>query len=345
MRIYSVVSAAVSGIFMVGVSTTALAGACGVGAVCNSGLNPALLPYEGVPSASCNVRPVMGVQPANNCNGGVVNHGIVADPLAPVNAYNTTPYGYLKTFAYKNTPNVNIMRVHTRAPLVALNDVPTGFRGGCNPATTGYCRAGSARPVMAPSTAPVPAPVPVQVRIGSGYNQANFASRQYGNNILTPGIAHIPTSIVDRSPITHIGGVPQQQVSSVTTVNGTYGPGYSNPRPVMRPRQMGGNVIGHVSGGSYTYRTAGTPDYWEKTSGATVVDGLPATQILCRRAGTPGTSRTVNVVRPVIGVPRPVPVAVRVPVAVHGSVRPVCRTAPMPMQRPMSPMAGSRWTY
>jgi len=370
MRIYSVVSAAVSGILMVGVSTVALAGSCGGGVVCNSGLNASVMPYEGVRSASCNVRPSVGVRPVgvrsvNNCNPGVVNHGVNVDPLAPVNSYSTAPYGYLKTFAYKNTPNVNVMRVHTRGQMVPMNAAPTGFSGGCNPVSTGYCRTGGT-PVAMPQVRPLPMPqmrapmqimgtpimrapvAPVQVRTGQGYNPANFAPRQYGSNVLTPGTAHIPTSIVDRSPITHIDGVAQQQVSSVTTVNGTYGARFNGPRPVqpqMRP-QMGGNVIGHVSGGSYTYKTAGTPDYWEKTSGATVVDGLPATQILCRRGGAPGTSRTVNVVRPVIGVPRPVPTAVRVP------VRPVCGPVAMPqqrvMQRPMPaqmPAPGGRWAY
>ena len=364
MRIYSVVSAAVSGILMAGVSSVALAGSCGGGGiVCNSGFNAGIMPYEGVRSATCNTRLVARAMPVQNCNPGVVVHPGGADPLAAVHTYANAPYGYLKTFDYKNSPNVNVMRVRSRAPMVNLNDVPTGYRGGCNPSTTGYCRAGGARPmaapmpVMRPMLRPMPRPMivqapvmraPVEVRTGQGYNPANFASRQYGSNVLTPGTAHIPTSIVDRSPITHIGGVPQQRVSSVTTVNGTYGQGYSNPRPVMgmrpaprpamRPR-MGGNVIGHVSGGSYTYRTAGTPDYWEKTSGATVVDGLPATQILCRRSGTAGTSRTVNVVRPVIGVPRPVPVAVRVP------VRPVCGTAPRPMMPRAMPRVGGRWTY
>lgn len=353
MRIYSVVSAAVSGILLVGVSSAAFAGSCGGGVGCSSGFNQARLPYEGVPSAACHIRPVMGVLPANNCGAGVVNHGIAPDPLAAVHSYNTAPYGYLKTFEYKNTPNVNVMRVRHRAPMAALNNVPTGFTSGCNPASTGYCRAGGVMPVVMPrpvmrpvmhlAPRPVfrPAPVaPVQIRTASGYNPANFAPRQYGSNVLTPGTAHIPTSIVDRSPITHIGGVPQQQVSSVTTVNGTYGgnsaQSFASYQRLPRGGQMGGNIIGYVSGGSYTYRTPGTPDYWEKTSGATVVDGLPATQILCRRAGTAGATRTVNVVRPVIGVPRPVPTAVRVP---------VCGPMPISVQRPMPTMAGGRWTY
>jgi len=262
----------------------------------------------------------------------------------------------LKNFAYKNTPNVNVTRVRSRVPMVNLNDVPTGYSGGCNSAATGYCRTAAPRPILRAPVMPVrPAPVvmrapvaPVQVRVGSGYNPANFAPRQYGNNVLTPGIAHIPTSIVDRSPITHIDGVPQQRVSSVTTVNGTYGRGYSASRPVA-PQAMvqrlprGGNVLGYVNGGSQTFVRPGTPDYWAKTSGATVVDGLPATQILCRRAGTPATRHTVNVVRPVIGVPTPVPTAVPVP------VRPVCgqapMAAPMPMRAPMRAPIGSRWTY
>ena len=171
------------------------------------------------------------------------------------------------------------------------------------------------------------------------------------------GIANIPTSIVDRSPITHIDGVPQPQIRSVTTapmasttVNVVATPA---PRPVPAPQ---GRVLGYVNGGSFTKVTPGTPDYWEQTSGMTIVDGLPATKIVCRRAGTPARVETVNVKRPVIGVPTPVPTAVAVP------VHPVCAPAPMrvhskkaakkmakrmrKMQRQMPRMAhGSRWSY
>ncbi len=47
-------------------------------------------------------------------------------------------------------------------------------------------------------------------------------------------------------------------------------------------------------------------DYWEKTSGPTIVDGMPATQVFCRRPVPVPTP----VHRPVIGVPVPVPTPV-----------------------------------
>jgi len=45
-----------------------------------------------------------------------------------------------------------------------------------------------------------PAPQPLRTWIGGGYDPSKFIPRQYGENTFTPGIAHIPTSIVDRSP-------------------------------------------------------------------------------------------------------------------------------------------------
>ena len=355
MRIYSVVSATLGGVLLMGVSTSALAGCGGnYGNVnCDTRFNPGVVNYEGVRNVTCRTRPVGNVLPAGGCVAPSVVQANTPDPLAPVNTYNHNPYGYLKTFTYKNTPDVNVMRVYARAPQVGLSDVPTGFSGGCTPTPTRYCRGGRALTVTMPQTAPrpmfsiAPRPVmrpipvaPVRVRTGGGFNASNFASRVYGENKFTPGIAHIPTSIVDRSPITHIDGVPQKQIRSVTTVNGTYGVGQRSTMTNYQggSRVYGGNLLGHVSGGSYTYTKPGSPDYWEKTSGATIVNGLPATQILCRRQGTGATTQTVNVVRPVIGVPQPVPT----PVAVGVSS---CQQPPAPMAMGNRPFPGSRWTY
>ncbi len=331
MRI-RIITAAVGGMVAMGVGTTALAGS-------------GVMAYEGVESATCRAQLLQGVR-MQNCNPGYVLHAAPADPRAAVGSYTSNPYGYLKTVEYKNTQNVNVMRIRAHAPLVGLDDVPTGYRGGCDPATTGYCRAGAvrppvmARPVMRPRIMVAPAPRSVRsvpqmstglVQYGHGYDPSKFAPRQYGSTAFVPGIANIPTSIVDRSPITHIDGVPQPQpiVHSVTTAR------QSGPAVQARPAAPQGRVLGYVNGGSYTTVTPGKPDYWEKTSGATVVGGLPATQILCRRAGTPPTSRTVNVRRPVIGVPTPVPTPVPVPVC----------AGPRPAPVDLPPMAGGRWTY
>ena len=147
-------------------------------------------------------------QAGPNCNPGAV----VVDPYTPqfdqVTIRNTEPLGHLRSVNFQRAPNVSITRVHGLAPNVALNDAPSGFTNGCNPSSTVYCRAGAgaAAPVAA---APVisfePAPItqiqrPLRTWIGGGYDPSKFIPRQYGENTFTPGIAHIPTSIVDRSP-------------------------------------------------------------------------------------------------------------------------------------------------
>lgn len=331
MRIYRLVTAAMSGVFMASVSTAAFAGCGG-----NVGCNPNLAAYEGVSSAVCS-----GPAPVANCNPGVSVYGNAADPRANVGVYNSTPYGHLKTVQYQNTQNVNIMRVHSRAPAVALSDAPSAFTGGCTPTSTAYCRAPQGTPVrVSLNAAPAPAPVYVapapRVSYGSGYNAANFASRQYGSTDFVPGIAHVPTSIVDRSPITHIDGVPQPQVRSVTTANtSVVSSGHSyGPRPAI-----GGNVIGSVVTGQYSYQPPGGGMYWEKTSGPTVVDGLPATQILCRRQAPRPAPVNVRVVSPVIGVPQPVPT----PVPVQVGCAPVQPHAMHANSRYGAPTG--RWTY
>ncbi len=319
--------------------------------------------YEGVPSV-CNTQ--MGQYGrAVNCNPGVVVHQSAQDRLAPIASYASAPYGHLKTVEYKNTPNVNIMRMYSRAPQVGLNDVPTGVTSGCRPETTGYCRKPNMRPNMRPVMAnPAPAvvsrPVNVQIFDKPATETPRHTGRIYGSLELVRGIAHIPTSIVDRSPITHIDGVPQKQVRSVTTVNGHYEAGVGStmrrpapitvnsvvntapvnvtmPAPVVRTQPPAGNVLGYVDAGSYTKVTPGTPDYWEKVSDMTIVDGLPATKIICRRSGKPAKYETVRIKRPVIGVPTPVPTAVKVPVQAY----PLCPPAPN-----MPKLAGApRWNY
>jgi hypothetical protein len=180
-----------------------------------------------------------------------------------------------------------------------------------------------AAPVVAAPVHYAPRPAPVQrlrTFTGSGYNPANFASRTYGNNAFTPGIANIPTSIVDRSPITHIGGIPQARVNSVTTAS--------------RHTYAQQNVIGHRISSSVVHQAPSAGGYWEKTSGPTMVGGMLATQIICRRQAPRPAPVRVNVVRPVIGVPTPVPT----PLPQIGCVpaQPVAAHVPT--------RYGSRWT-
>ncbi len=285
------------------------------------------------------------------CNPGVVVHPGVAAMPAPVDVYSSNPYGYLQQFEYKGTPDVNITRIYGQRPTVALSDHPSQFTNGCQPSSTVYCRAPQAQP--APVAQPVIAPpMPVIAPRPS----VNLAPRQYGSTELVRGIAHVPTSIVDRSAITHIDGVPQPRISSVTTAQSATTTVTQSVRPQSPAPQ--GRVLGYVNAGSYTYQPPGGGRYWEKTSGPTMVDGLPATQILCRRETPRPAPVTVNVVRPVIGVPQPVPTPV--PVQAQPQPQPQCAPVPMgpvapapyaggpqvPMLGPMySDRFGSRWEY
>ncbi|MEE9271878.1 MAG: hypothetical protein V3U57_01205 [Robiginitomaculum sp.] len=304
MRIYRFVSVAIGSVLMAGASSAAFAG--------------------------CYSPP--------NCTPRVVMHPTQMDAPAPINVYNNAPFGYLKTFEYKNTPNVNIIRI-----------------GGCSAAPSPYCSAPvmAPRPVMPPPINVAPVVHTPRITVGNGYNAANFAPRQYGSTDFVPGIAHIPTSIVDRSPITHIGGVPQPQVRSVTTATMSR-PIAPRPvivapfaprrvvAPVMTPRpNIRSGVLRYVNAGSYTYQPeGGGGQYWEKTSGPTMIDGMFASKVLCRRQAPRPAPVRVNVVRPVIGVPHPVPTPV--------PVVPMCAGAPMQNQG-IAPASnsryGSRWTY
>lgn len=315
MRINRFTTTALGGVFLLGVSQSAFAGCFGPSAQCNPGVN---------------------VYPSS------------ADLNPAVDVYSSNPYGYLETSAYKNTPNVNITRVYGQRPTVALGDFPSKYSGGCKPGSTMYCRAPQAMPVnvqMAPPpmiSAPTVVPAAPRITVGSGYNPANFAPRQYGRNDLVPGIAHIPTSIVDRSPVTHIDGVPQPQVRSVRTAamaGASYGMRLPMPAPITG-RPVGGNVLGHVNAGSYTYQAPGGGAYWEKTSGPTMVDGLPATQILCRRQAPRPAPISVNVVRPVVGIPYAVPTPVTVRTGCTPAPRPVAGVPVVGKRR-----YGSGWTY
>lgn len=234
MRITRFITTALSGVFVAGLSTVAYA-SCG--------------------PAFSNL----------NCTPGTIAHPGPVDTLSAVNTYEQLPYGYLKTFAYKNTPNVNIMRLHSRTPSVTLADRPIAFTQGCTPTSTVYCRAprASVNPVIAPTPRPVAPYIAPPVR------------PQYR---------------------------PQYRPQM------SYAPHYLGP---IAPRpMMGGNVIGQTMSHQYTYQPQGGGAYWEKASGPAIVDGLPATQIICRRQAPRPAPVTVNVVRPVIGVPTPVPTPV-----------------------------------
>ena len=240
--------------------------------------------FAGVSSSSAHAGCFSGN--ATSCAPTFQAHPAPMYQAAPIHTYGQTPYGYLKNFGYKNTPNVNIMRLHSRAPVVGLSDRPIQFSAGCNPNSTVYCRAPQGpRFISAPKVAR-----PVSIEL---YPKP------------TPYVAPVMPA----------------------------------PRPVPR------NVIGRVVTGQYSYQPQGGGQYWEKTSGPTIVDDLPATQILCRREAPRPAPVNVRVVSPVIGVPYPVPTPVPYPV-----YTPECRSANMPTlagaPRHMGASRyGNRWTY
>jgi hypothetical protein len=255
---------------------------------------------------------------------------------------NENPMGHLRTVNFQRAPNVSITRVHGLQSTASLSDAPSGFTGGCHPTSTSYCRQQVGRPVHVELAAPAPvfqAPAaPVTVRTGGGYDASKFTPRTYGDASLVPGIAYVPTSKVVRDPAAaqqvldsgqtrpqdivvpgtgtapHLGMVghraPVQQnfggsqFSGVTQTQGLVlaptrvGPSFGQPStPVL---QRTGPLAG-----SFASPIANDGTYWEKVSGPTRFGNTTATTVICKRQAQQ------RVVRPVVGVPVPVPVAVQ----------------------------------
>ncbi len=198
-------------------------------------------------------------QAGGNCAGPDCNLGVQYIPgnapsFGPMTVSSSQPMGHLRTVNFQRAPHVNIMRVHGLRSTAALSDKPSGFTNSCHPQSTQYCRQdGSAISVPAPAPA-VPAPVvqrPVMQApimpapivqapviqapaprlrsyVGQGFDASKFSPRQYGENTFTPGIAHIPTSIVDRSPEN-----ADRALNSGRTVPQPIANGGVAPRPAM----------------------------------------------------------------------------------------------------------------
>lgn len=308
------------------------------------------------------------------CAPNVVAHPTSAPSIDPMHVYADRPMGHLRSIQYLGTPSVNITRVHGIVGAPALSDAPSGFTGGCTPESTHYCGAHAPSPAPVPVIAP-PAPAPVfaapapqvterVVAIGSGYDPSKFIPRTYGSNELTPGIAHIPTSIVDRShanatavlnsgrtqpqPIVSGGMVPTP--SMVASAPAVVSAGTIAPAPVMSAPAMPGNVIGMVTNtvtmapdtNVYPGSMMGDGTYYEKVSGPTMLGSTQATQIICKRQAP-----RMNVQSPVIGVPTPVPTPVCEAVPAAPMMAPA--PAPVPMYAPAasgrygSSVSGSRF--
>ena len=350
MRIKFSVLATLSGLSLAALAMPAAANGCGFGSPTNCGVGVNIIPSE-------------------------------APSFGPMTIQTANPMGHLRTIDFQRAPNVSITRIHGMAPTASLRDAPSGFTNGCHPSSTNYCRANVGAPVNVQMAAPVvsaplvsapvisapvfTAPTPaLRNWTGQGYNPANFQSRQYGDNTFTPGIAHIPTSIVDRSP-----------VNAQTVLNS----GRTIPQPIVSPSNYSSaslvNINNYASGsintgqpstplsvgnGTFASNVAADGTYWEKTSGLTTFGDTVATQVICKRQLP---RQVVNPVVPIpVAVPTrvvnpvvPVPVAVPTPVPVSA---PVCRPAQhVPHAGPHNFQAfnggqahfgtpqGSRWVY
>ena len=162
-----------------------------------------------------------GVANAGNCAGPDCRLGVSYIPgppaqFGPVTVQNNRPMGHLRSVNFQRAPHISIMRVHSLEAGPGLSDAPVAFTGGCHPESTQYCRQDAGVPVNVELFAPAPRPtytgqvsIPTnytgQVSIPTNYSSQTvdyslFQSRQYGDASFVPGIAHIPTSIVDRSP-------------------------------------------------------------------------------------------------------------------------------------------------
>ena len=330
MRIKGSLLVVLSGVSLVSMSSAAFAGGCGYGA-------PA----------------------SQNCGTNVVVSTGTAPVFDPMTVHINQPMGHLRTVQFNRAPNVSITRVHGMGHTAGLEDAPSGFTNGCHPESTYYCRGGDVRPAPAPQpyiAPPMPAPVmaapviaqpvyqgPRTVHVGGGYDPSKFQPRQYGDNTFTPGIAHIPTSYVDRglgqngayteaefqqhratapaapgiAPLAMpsvMNGVPMMGVQMSQPVMSA--PLVQAPlmqAPVMQAPQIVGGLSaapvnsGPVQAGNGLYASSVAPDgsYWEKTSGVTMFGDTIATQVICRR------QLPTQTVRPVVGVPTPVPVPVQ----------------------------------
>ncbi len=233
---------------------------------------------------------------ANLCNPGI---NVTASPYVnqPMGINYAQPYDYLTSATYNQAPHMNVTRIETGAPRTTLDQAPGAYWGGCAAGT--YCGG----PVAAPIAAPAPAAyAPVayaptvsapQTYVASGdYNPSNFASRQYGDASFVPGIAYLPSSYVER-------GTAERDAAVAST----------SYRASTSHSTLSASSGTSVGGG------------WNRVSGPTMIDGMLATEILCKdEAPAPVAvpqyqvqTQAYRVVRPIVAVPYPVPVECRAP--------------------------------
>ena len=245
---------------------------------------------------------------APNCNMGVKVMPSVPARFGPMTVHTAQPMGYLRHVEFQRAPHISITRVHGMTRTAGLSDAPSGFTNGCHPTSTQYCRSNIGRPVTVDMT---PAPViaqPLRTYTGQGYDASKFAPRQYGDNTFVPGIAHVPTSYVDRSPANAQAALNSGRTVRQPLANGGMTPAYgmSAPAMSMSAPMMGAQATAPVltANGTYASNVGADGTYWEKTSGPTMFGNTMATQVICKR------KLPIRVVNPVINVPYPVPTPV-----------------------------------
>ena len=296
---------------------------------------------------------------AANCNVGVKVLPSTPAQFGPMTVQTAHPMGHLRQIDFQRAPNVSITRIHGLGPTATLSDAPSGFTGGCHPTSTQYCRANLGTPVTI-NAAPVvatpyvaPAPViaqPLRSYVGQGYDPSKFAPRQYGDNTFVPGIAHVPTSYVDRSPANAQAVLNSGRTVTQPLANGGITPAFGATAPVVNHPgsftiapttiapttsfNVGGQATAPVLAGNGVYASNVGADgtYWEKTSGPRFFGDTLATQVICKR------QLPTQVVRPVVNVPYAVPTPVPV------TCGPVSHGAHVGHNANSVQQAG-RWTY
>ena len=283
-----------------------------------------------------------GTVSGDRCNPGYV-YSQSPVVTSSVSTHYGQPYDHLRRSEYVQTPQINVTRIETGARHASLSDAPAHSWAGCGSIGAVTCAAPAPAPIMARpmpmpvmpapvmmAPAPVTAPAPLRSYSAShSYDASKYVSRQYGSTDFVPGIAHIPTSIVDRSVANR-----DAILASGTTV----------AQPVLHT-----NSSYAATSNTVAQNLDGTS--WTRASGPTFVDGMFASEILCKQPAPVAPRVQVHqqayqVVRPIVNVPYAVPVAVPGPVVnVRGNSRYGQDACAAPAPRPFAgpaprPMAG-----
>lgn len=260
------------------------------------------------------LAPVAGCSGVGNCDTGTAFLPAPHGHDGPMTIQNRTPYDYLDSIHFQRSPHVSITRIHGMTSGAGLSDAPIGFKGRCHPQSTVYCRTDGLSVATGPAQiAPSPLPhpqistPPIQssrvVAVGRGFDASKFVPRVYGDPYtITPGIAHVPTSIVDRDPYR-----AQQVLDSGRAVYNPLTPGGVTPAlagvpvnttPVPPPlpphyAPRGGHVSGYMTGYTrHQVQTSGHVGMAPPMMSAPPVMSTHPAPVTCRHPGrypAPGT--------------------------------------------------------